>query len=81
MKYLLVLLVLLVAYQLWRAARRRSADQETAPTQAQANPPALPPREMVRCTVCALHLPRPDALSGASGRLYCSHEHRAAGGD
>lgn len=79
MKYLLVLLVLLVAYQLWRATRRRSADQATAP--AQADPPALPPKEMVRCTVCALHLPRPDALSGASGRLYCSHEHRAAGGD
>lgn len=80
MKYLLVLLVLLVAYQLWRTARRRAADDEGAPAQA-ADPPALPPREMVRCTVCDLHLPRPDALSGASGRLYCSHEHRAAGGD
>ena len=77
MKYLLVLAVLVVAYFLWRAPRRA---REVAGKEASAKPPALP-LDMVRCPVCALHFPRPDALPGASGRLYCSPEHRVAGGD
>jgi hypothetical protein len=28
-----------------------------------------------------LHLPRPNAVAGTSGRLYCSHEHRSTGGN
>ncbi len=47
---------------------------------AQFWPPA--PQDMVACALCGLHLPRPDAVSGNDGRLYCSQEHRqsAAGG-
>jgi uncharacterized protein len=76
MKYLLVLAVLIVAYLLWRAPRVRPAP----PPAAAPRTPALP-QDMVECPVCAVHLPRPDALPGASGRLYCSHEHRQAGGN
>jgi len=36
---------------------------------------------MVSCPVCGLHLPRDEALAGASGRLYCSPDHRQAGGN
>lgn len=74
MKYLLVLAVLVIAYLLWRGARARTIDR------ASRNPPALP-QDMVRCPVCSLHLPRPDAVPGASGRLYCSAEHRRDGGN
>jgi uncharacterized protein len=34
----------------------------------------------VRCPVCAVHLPRADAVAGAGGTLYCSQEHRLQGG-
>ena len=77
MKYLLVLAVVVIAYLLWRSARvRETAD----PPSAARGRPALP-QDMVRCPVCSVHLPRPDALPGASGRLYCCQEHRAAGGN
>lgn len=74
MKYLLVLAVVAIAWMLWRGARARDIDRE------RRNTPALP-QDMVRCPVCSVHLPRPDAVPGASGRLYCSPEHRRAGGD
>ncbi|MDP1968565.1 MAG: PP0621 family protein, partial [Burkholderiaceae bacterium] len=36
--------------------------------------PALP-EDMVSCPVCALHLPRAEAVAGEKG-LYCSADHR-----
>jgi uncharacterized protein len=78
MKYLLLVLVLVIAYGIWRSARAREERAENAPP---PQPTALPQEEMVRCTVCALHLPRPDALPGDSGRFYCSQEHRRSGGN
>jgi uncharacterized protein len=78
MKYLLIATLLLVAWFIWRAQRTRERNAATPPPAGAA--PALP-QEMVRCTVCSLHLPRNDALAGGSGRLYCSHEHRSTGGN
>jgi uncharacterized protein len=66
------------AGRLVRLARARARARHAAPAPPPA--PALP-QEMVRCPVCSLHLPRNDALPGASGRLYCSHEHRSTGGN
>lgn len=77
MKFLLVLAVLAVAYWVWRSGRVRGAARDAPPPPAQ---PALP-EDMVSCPVCSLHLPRPDALPGSSGRLYCSPEHRQSGGN
>jgi len=78
MKFLLVLAVLVVAYLVWRASQVRQSD---AAGEREAPRPKSLPQDMVRCPVCSLHLPRPEALPGASGRLYCSHEHRIAGGN
>jgi uncharacterized protein len=78
MKYLLIATLLLVAWFVWRAPRTRARDSAAPPPRATS--PALP-QEMVRCPVCSLHLPRNDALPGASGRLYCSHDHRSTGGN
>ena len=80
MKYLVLFGVLLVVYLVWRAQRAA----ERAESAARRAPPAAPTitqQEMVRCPVCSLHLPRGDALTGGSGRLYCSPEHRSSGGN
>lgn len=79
MKYLLLLGILVLAYMAWRNGRLREAGERAAERRPPA-PPALP-QDMVRCPVCSVHLPRTEALTGASGRLYCTHEHRASGGN
>ncbi|HZY19800.1 MAG TPA: PP0621 family protein [Ramlibacter sp.] len=78
MKYLLLFALLVVAYAAWRGARARAIDEGQPP-----RPPAAPalPQDMVRCPVCSVHLPRPEAVPGQSGRLYCSPEHRRLGGN
>jgi len=78
MKYLLLLAILVLAYMAWRGARLREAGERAEDTRR--SPPALP-QDMVRCPVCSVHLPRSEALPGVSGRLYCTHEHRTAGGN
>lgn len=75
MKYLVLLAVIAIVYLLWRNARLggRSRDQQAAPR--------VPgPQEMVSCPVCGLHLPRAEAVTGADGLLYCSHDHRLRAG-
>ena len=70
MKYLLVLGIVLIAVYIWRANRRA---ERRPPTGTPTAPPST--QDMVRCPVCALHLPAADAVSGQRGR-YCSSEHR-----
>lgn len=79
MKYLIVLVVVLVAVMLWRSNRR--AERQERDAAAPARRPGSTgdtgqPQDMVCCPVCAVHLPRSDALAGADGQLYCSNEHR-----
>lgn len=76
MKYLLLLAVLAVAYLMWRNARLR--DGTAAPRKPGTAPAG--PQEMVSCPVCGVHLPRSEAVPGASGILYCSNEHRLRAG-
>lgn len=81
MKYLLLIAVVVLACMYWRSKRGHG---ESPPGQQggkrAAAPPALP-EDMVRCPVCALHLPRAEATADAQGRLYCSHEHLLADAD
>jgi uncharacterized protein len=63
-----------VVYLLWRHGRK------SAGAPARPAPPLAQPQDMVRCTTCAVHLPRAEALAGADGRLYCSQEHRLGAG-
>jgi uncharacterized protein len=78
MKYLLLIVLVFVAYSWWRNARLR--DQRETRSRP---PPAAPgdPQEMVSCPVCGVHLPRSEAVTGAGGLLYCSNEHRLRAGD
>lgn len=76
MKYLILLAVVIAV--LWFIRNNRRNDPP-APRAASRDTPQLEPEDMVRCTVCSLHLPRADALPGPDGRLYCCAEHRGRG--
>lgn len=74
MKYLIWLLVILLAIWAFKRSRR-----ENTPAPKKPSPPASP-SNMVTCTQCGVHLPQDEAVTGAKG-LYCSTEHRAAAQD
>lgn len=74
MKYLLVLIVVVVG--LWLMLRGR--DRPTSESgRARRGRPAS--ETMVTCAHCGVHLPRPEALTDAAGRPFCSDAHRLAG--
>ncbi len=72
MKFLVVIVVLLIAFWLWRAARETGrAEPPRGPAAPRPEPPRL---EMVRCETCGIHLPEADAVR-ANAAYYCSVEH------
>lgn len=75
MKYLLVLVVVWVAFMIWRSNRRQEVERSAPP---RANPSLGEPQAMLRCAHCGLHLPASDALPGPDGKAYCSAAHRQA---
>lgn len=74
MKYLVLLVVLLVAFGIWRS--RRAGDTASASARA---PRALAlPQDMLACAHCGVHIPQAEALlSGA--HAYCCAEHQRLG--
>ena len=76
MKYLLVIVVVWVAFMIWRSNRRQEVERSAPPPRA--HPPLGEPQAMLRCAHCGLHLPAADALPGPDGKVYCSAAHRQA---
>lgn len=72
MKYLVVVIVVVVA--LWIMMRSRGATRPAA----RAPFGDTGPQAMVQCSHCGVHLPYAEALI-SSGDTYCSEEHRLAG--
>lgn len=73
MKYLIWLLVILLA--IWVIKRNRKADADAVdPPQKQ---PLAAPSNMLTCLHCGIHLPQDEAVAGEQGP-YCSTEHRTA---
>ena len=72
MKYLLVLLVVVIAIGIWRSKRRVPAPPRSAARTTALNKP----QSMVECAHCGLHLPQSDAVADARGQFYCGAEHR-----
>lgn len=68
MKILLLILVLLAVYWVFRG-RRQDAPPASAPAPAGGE-------DMVACAHCRLHLPRAEAVAGRDGRFYCCDAHR-----
>lgn len=69
MKFLLVLLVLLVAFWIWRNNRLGDGQADRTP------PPQPRPTRMVACLQCGTHVPASESVAGRDGP-YCCHEHR-----
>ncbi len=75
MKYLLILLALLAGVWIWRNGRREALRAKQA-----ARRPAAPQlQDMVRCTVCSVHLPASDAVTVRAG-VFCCPEHQKQAG-
>jgi uncharacterized protein len=75
MKYLIWLLVIVLAIWAFKRSRRINSD---TPEKHPATP--APPANMAVCLHCGIHLPQDEAVTGEKG-LYCSTEHRAAAQD
>ena len=77
MKYLLVLIVLIIAYNVWRKQR---IDSGSAAKPQHRAPPGTPriPQQMVPCAHCGLMMPKPEALEHG-GKHYCSADHQRQG--
>lgn len=71
MKYLVLLIVFVLAYAWWRS-------QRTSVSKPAARP-LPPPQDMVACHHCGTHVPRSEAITVAQ-RHYCCAEHRRADG-
>jgi uncharacterized protein len=86
MKYLVLFIVLALAYGLWRSKNRRT--RPPSPQTKNHTPPPLPVRpppagavqDMVPCAHCQLHLPRCEALVH-NAQFYCCEEHRRSSGE
>ena len=75
MKYLVVSVLLLVIFWLWRSRRRPDSHQVNKRSDRRPPPPPALPTEIVACDVCHVHLPRSEALTGPGG-VYCCVAHR-----
>ena len=73
MKFLLLLLVIGVAFWMFNARRRGP------PSVGKAPPPPAQPAAMLACVHCGVHVPSTETVSDAAGRPFCSEAHRLAG--
>ena len=79
MKYLLVILLVLVVFWIWRSGRP-SQKKAAQPGRRHGKPSEEKEiTEMVACGVCHVHLPKSEALIGRDG-FYCSEAHRREAG-
>jgi uncharacterized protein len=76
MKYLVLLLVLVIAVgAMWLGRRRGEA--RPAPRRPAEKPAEL--AQFVACAHCGLHLPQAEAHADAAGRPFCGPEHLRLG--
>jgi len=78
-KFLLVIAVFIVLYLLLRNhARKTGAAAPPHPSASKPGPskhgPSKHGEDMVRCSVCGVHLPTSEAVT-SRGDFYCSKEH------
>lgn len=71
MKYLLVLVVVMVGFWVWRSNRAG----ERVESQKKRRPPAPGALDMIGCDRCGVHFPSEDLIRGKKG-VYCCAQHR-----
>ena len=79
MKYLLVIVLALLVFWLWRVNRRRHDEAAQARRAASQSAPEKPITQTVVCALCKVHLAQSEALIGRGG-VYCSEAHRREAG-
>lgn len=79
MKFLLVVLLVLVVFWIWRSGRPRQHRAAQPDRRHSKSAKGKEITEMVACGVCHVHLPRSEALIGRDG-FYCSAAHRREAG-
>jgi uncharacterized protein len=74
-KFLLVIAVFIVFYLFLRNQARKSSGT-AAPPRSPSNhsSPSKPGEDMVRCSICGVHLPTSEAVT-SRGDFFCSKEH------
>jgi uncharacterized protein len=78
MKYLLVVMVVIFGFWLWKKnrANNAAADAKPAPGRPSSQEGSKDqPQLMLRCAHCGTHLPQTEAIAGRQGH-YCSLAHR-----
>jgi uncharacterized protein len=70
MKFALLVLLVLIGVLLWR--NRQPTDR---PTEKKTDKTSREPLNMVRCTLCSVHVPVADIVEGKNGP-YCCADHR-----
>ena len=76
-KFLLLIALVIVVYLLFRGSRRVES-QQPAPPQPAPQHSETTGEDMVRCSICGVHLPRSESFI-SRGRFFCSDEHRRLG--
>jgi uncharacterized protein len=75
-KFLLLIALVIVAYLLFRGFRRDAGIQDSVRRSSSRDRPV--PEDMVRCSVCGVHLPRSESFT-SKGKFFCTDEHRRLG--
>ena len=75
-KFLLLIALVVVVYFLVRGFRRDASIQERHSKAAPGR--SNLPEDMVRCSVCGVHLPRSESYT-SRGKFFCSEDHRRLG--
>jgi uncharacterized protein len=76
-KFLLLIALVIVVYLIIRGSRRVE-NQQQAPREWPAQRSPSTGEDMVRCSVCGVHLPRSESFI-SRGKFFCSDEHRRLG--
>ncbi len=73
-KFLLVIAVFIVFYLFLRNQARKSSGAAPPHSASKHGSPSKHGEDMVRCSVCGVHLPTSEAVT-SRGDFFCSKEH------
>lgn len=75
MKYLVVLVVVMVAIWVWRSNRAEERAEERVESRRSRRAAVAGAVDMVGCDLCGVHCPSDDLVRGRKG-VYCCTQHR-----
>lgn len=75
MKYVVVLVVVMVAIWVWRSNRAEERAEQRAAPRPGRRPAVANSVDMIGCDLCGVHCPSDDLVRGHTG-VYCCSQHR-----